>query len=263
MLSVNGVPLDNRALGWFLRPGSNPFVALTLEAMQVVAPGTDGHAPIRSRFTAPVFTLVVNVEVDKLEVLNSVFAVPELTLRRTDAPDRTITARLLSSTVDRIFSGGRLLDMAYVVELPGAYWRGTEVVTPATTLTAATHVVPCLPGLSAPVADAVVRVKGAAGSVQVTDAGGSWFTIPNVPAGQWARFHADSGRAFLMTTAAWTGGTEISGEVDFNGPRRQFEITPMFPDPTEPTTREGRLTVATASRVGASIEVRARPAFLV
>lgn len=118
-----------------------------------------------------------------------------------------------------------------------------------------------LSGLSAPVQDAVIRVKGAATGIQVTDQSGAWVTLPDVAAGRWVRFEADTGRAFETTTDTWTGGTEVSGAVDFGGPRGVFEITPAL-TPGDPTTRVGRLTVATASRTGAVIEVRGKSAHL-
>lgn len=118
-----------------------------------------------------------------------------------------------------------------------------------------------LSGISAPVQDAVIRVKGAATGIQITDQSGAWVTLPDVAAGRWVRFEADTGRAFETTTDTWTGGTEVSGAVDFGGPRGVFEITPAL-TPGDPTSRVGRLTVTTASRSGAVVEVRGKSAHL-
>lgn len=119
-----------------------------------------------------------------------------------------------------------------------------------------------LGGLSAPVQDAVIRVRGAATGIQVTDASGSWVTLPNVTASQYVRFEADTGKAFVTTTDTWTGGTDVSGQVDFGGPRGVFEITPVLAS-LDPSTREGVLTVATVTRSSAVVEVRGKAAYAI
>lgn len=116
-------------------------------------------------------------------------------------------------------------------------------------------------GFSAPVQDAVIRVKGAATGIQVTDSSGAWAILPDVPAGQWIRFETDTGRAYQTATDVWTGGIEVSGLVDFGGPRGVFEITPVMA-PGDPGSRSGQVTVTTASRTGAVIEVRGKAAYL-
>ncbi|MGN7977444.1 hypothetical protein ACTJJ4_07705 [Microbacterium sp. 22195] len=113
-------------------------------------------------------------------------------------------------------------------------------------------------GLSAPVQDAIVRVKGAVTGLTITDASGAWLSFPTIPAGQWLR--VEGRRAFLTTTDVWTGGTDVSGDLRQGGPRRRFEITPKRG--ASPDARAGQLTVATGSRTGAVIEVRGRGAYL-
>lgn len=117
-------------------------------------------------------------------------------------------------------------------------------------------------GLSAPIQDAVLRLKGPATGIQVTDSSGAWVILPDTPAGTWSRFEADTGQCFQTTTDVWSGGTEVSGLVDFGGPRGVFEITPVM-SPGDPGSRGGQLTVTTATRPGAPVfEVRGKPAYL-
>lgn len=262
MYSINGVPLDNPDLQWEFRAPSRPISGI-VKRLQTVRDQRDGLRRLASEFDAISLTLVVRTPKASLEHLYALFTAPTLVLTITGQPGRSVEIELETASPEGYGPADAIMDATFVVRVPAAFWRGQLVVSPPVALTAATHTVPCLPGISAPVGDAVVRVKGAAGSVQVADSAGSWFTIASIPANRWVRFHADSGRAFLMEAAGWSGGTEISGDVDFGGPRRRFEITPFFPDPLDPTVREGRLTVTTASRVGASIEVRAQPAHLI
>ncbi|MGF3056142.1 hypothetical protein [Microbacterium sp. YY-01] len=115
-------------------------------------------------------------------------------------------------------------------------------------------------GLSAPVNDAVLRLRGPAESCLVTDSSGAWVSLPPVPANQYVRFDAKTGRAWQTTSDTWTGGTEVSGLVDFGGPRGWFEITPVL---TSPDDRRGKLTVAGTGVSGATrLEVRGRAAYL-
>jgi len=116
-------------------------------------------------------------------------------------------------------------------------------------------------GLSAPVQDAVLRMKGPATGIQITDSSGAWVVLPDTPAGTWTRFEADTGRCFQTTTDTWSGGTEVSGSCDFGGPRGVFEITPVMA-PGDPGSRSGQLTVATVTRTGAVFEVRGKAAYL-
>jgi hypothetical protein len=113
-----------------------------------------------------------------------------------------------------------------------------------------------------PVRDAILRVGGAVTGLLITDSSGEWVSYgASLPAGSYWRFHADTGRAFVTATNTWTGGTEVTGTSDWSGTGTPFQIEPMRPTPTDPIIRVGRLTVATATRSGATLEVRARRAF--
>lgn len=117
-------------------------------------------------------------------------------------------------------------------------------------------------GMSAPIQDGVVRVKGAASGIQLTDSSGAWLTLPDIPAGEYVRFDMDTGRAWHTTTETWFGGTEVSGQVDFGGPRGVFEITPVMVG-GDPDSRKGVLTVTTVTRSGAEVAVRGKDARLI
>ncbi|WP_114589429.1 hypothetical protein [Microbacterium arborescens] len=266
MFTINGVPLTNGALGWLFRPGSQPFITLEAQVAAVTTVGQRGVTPFQTGVTAALWSCVVFTPDAHREALNALFGQPKLLLSPMAKPSRVAEAQFMTSEVDRVFARGEAADMRYSLMLLDAAWRDrNEVTTPAAGLSAASVQVSCMAadgGLSAPVDDAIIRVKGAVTSLRVTDSGGSWLSFPSIPANQWLRFHADTGRAFLTATDTWTGGTEVSGEVDYGGPTEQFEITPVFPNPLDPSTREGRVTFTTASRTGASAQIRARAAYV-
>lgn len=259
MIRVNGVPLDNSDLGWIFRPSSKPYSAIETELTQVQVAGRDGNVPTSSTTLSPFWPLQVNTSPAGWEALQALFKSAAV-LTKDDRPDVEVACRFVSSSIDRIYPRNQWIDATFVVELTGAYWRNKiETTTPANLASASVQVKP-FPGISAPVQDAMIRVKGAATGIQITDASGAWVTLPNVTASQYVRFESDTGQAFITSTDTWTGGTDVSGQADFGGPRDVFEITPVLA-PLNPSSREAVLTVATASRTSAVVAVRGKAAY--
>jgi len=263
MYAVNGIPLDNPEYQWAMLTGSKPISELTRERAVVSQSGRDGVVRGMAATTPPPQpTFIVQTPRVNLEALLSLWGAAGV-LSIVGAPGRVVEFETLATTYTGYLPGDALIDLAVRVRLPGSFWRDAIVSTsPATALVSASATVSGLfPGLSAEVQDAVVRVKGAATGLQVTDSGGSWFTYSGaLNSSQWLRFEADSGRAFVTSTDTWTGGTEVSGDVDYGGPRGIFEISPKWT--TDPAVRAGQLIVATGSRSAASVQVRGRAAFL-
>lgn len=258
--SIDGIPLDNPANGWVFRSLSTPVPQLTWDRPELAIAGRDGSVPLPGRLGAPHPTLVVQTGRERLGALIALVAGGKH-LTRTVAPGRRVEYELVEMSPELYGYEGSVVDAAFEVRYPGAYWRDTaETITPATALGSASVALTVLSGITAPIADAVIRVKGAATAIQVTDAAGSWFSHPAVAAGSYLRFHADTGRAFVTTTDTWTGGTDVSGVIDFGGDRGSFEITPQYT--TDPLTRSGLLAVTTASRTGAQIQIRTKGAYV-
>lgn len=258
--AVNGVPLDNPDLGWIFRPASKPYSALEVDLTQTQVAGRDGHIATASTTSAPFWPMTINTPPSGWEPLLALFANGPLTLTREDRPGVEIACRFAGSTPDRIFTANQWIDATFLLELTGVYWRDKLAVTTPKTLDTASVVLEVFTGMSAPVQDAVIRLKGAASGVQVTDASGAWVTLPAATAGQWVRFDANTGKCYRTTTDTWSGGEDISGDVDFGGPRGVFEITPQI-TAGDPRDRRGRLTITSASRTGAVIEVRGKAAY--
>ncbi|MDQ1113928.1 hypothetical protein QE418_003376 [Microbacterium testaceum] len=270
MYSIDGIPLDNRALGWRFMRSSNPYAEMSQEIEEVRSPTQDGDAGgSAGRMVAPILPFTMVTPKVNLSALDSLFASASVLA---DGSGRTAGVKFVSRSVEHWGEAEPKVRVTYTLRIPAAFWRGPEVTPAATAISNATTVVRCLGdsalpgsgGLNAPVGDAIIRVKGQATALRVADTGGSWFTYDGpIAATEWLRFHAASGRAFLTTADTWEGGTEVSGRIDYGGPRGRFEITPMFPSPLDRKVREARLTVGTTIRVGAALQVRARPAFMV
>ncbi|WP_126893396.1 hypothetical protein [Microbacterium sp. HSID17254] len=256
---MNGIPLDNPDLGWVFRPRSMPYSALEASSDELRVAGRDGYVATPVTLSAPLMPLVVNTPPSGWEALLALFTARQLVLTRDDEPDVQVSARLKGAGPDHVFARNEWIDATFIVELTEVYWRGKTVTTESAPLDAASITLEVFAGLSGSVGDALVRVQGPATGVRVTDASGAWVAMPDTTAGQWVRFDSRTGRCFRTTADAWSGGTDVSGLVDFGGPRGNFEVTPVLA-PGNPASRTGRLTVTSATRAGAVIAVRGRSA---
>jgi hypothetical protein len=262
MIRVNGTPLDNPTLGWIFRSGSVPYSGLEANIIDLRVAGRDGLVPVPATLGAPVWPLKVNTPPSGWEPLLALFSAQELVLTRTDRPTIEARARLRGSSPDRVFPRNEWIDATFLVEITEAYWRDkATTTTPITPLTSASVELSVFAGGSAPVSDAMIRIQGATTGVRVTDASGAWVTLPDCAAGQYVRFESKTGQCFRTTTDTWVGGTEISGLVDFGGPRGNFEITPVLAA-GDPTSRVGKLTVTSATRASSSVAVRGKAAYI-
>jgi hypothetical protein len=200
---------------------------------------------------------------ENLEALYALFSQRTVKIALTTGATREAAVTLAGADYVGYGEADKILDVTLTLRLDGAFSRAlAESTSAAVALGSGSVVASVMPGLSAPVQDAIVRVKGQTTGLRVTDSAGSWFSYaPALPAGSYLRFHADTGQAFITTTDTWTGGTDVSGVVDFGGDLGVFELTPYFT--TDPTVRSARLTVTTTARSGATFEVRGKAAYLV
>jgi hypothetical protein len=262
---INGVPLDNATRGWNLEAGSQMRTDITAQAMALKLQGRDGVvAGLPADVGPSTNTLVVGTPSSEFGALYALIKRGGV-LTSTEWPLREAVFEYLSHTVEEELETNDYLHVTFLIRLPGGYWRDiAETTTSSVSLSSASLTTDVMSGISAPVQDAVLRVKGATTGLQITDqASGAWAAYaPALTTAQWLRFESATGRAFITTTDVWTGGTEVSGDMDFGGPRGVFEITPYWAG-TDPSARTGRLVVASATRTTASIQVRGKSAFVV
>lgn len=261
MYSISGVALDSPSLSWGVDGRTKTLAELSWSLSSVSAQGRDGVIPVNGGAAqAPVWGLYVRTSIVNREALIALVSTGSSVRVGAKSVGYTVAA---VSVAEEVFAAGWCV-MLFALRLDGAWWRDVSLATSAVvSLGSASVSVPGLfTGMSAPVQDAMVRVKGACAGLQVTDAEGSWFTYGGSLTGsQYFRFESSTGRAYVTSTDTWSGGTEVSGDTDYGGSRGLFEITPAWS--SDPAVRAGVLTVATASRSGASVQVRGRGAYLV
>lgn len=263
MYSVNGIPLDNDMLGWEMLAPSEPLSSLQFRRSRSNRPGRDGVAPAPGARGQTSLKFTVRTPYENLPTLLELFASPELKIRELARPGWTATAGLASSTPELHYPHPNLYSHSFIVEVPEGCWRGPSTTSPLVDAAPAGALVTAFPGISAPVQDAVVRIRGPIQDPQVLDSSGAWVALTGtIPAGQFVRFDSATGRAWLTTSDSWTGGTEVSGLIDYGGPRSVFEVTPKR-DPADPRIRSGSITLTQASfNTGAAFQIRGAAAFL-
>lgn len=262
--TVNGVSLNDKTRGWKLLRGSIPASSLEYAAASLDIPGRDGSTTYPAVRRPVSFTFTVRSKLQTREGLLSLFSAPQITIAPEETPKKhyRATGYLLSSTVDEYHEALGFAIDTFIVEIPGGCWRNSSQTTSnKVTSSSAGATLTFLDGISAPVQDGVVRLEGPLTDPIVHDSSGSFVSVDgSIPAGSFVRFHMNPARAYLTETDAWSGGVEVTAELDFGGPRGVFEITPIV---SNPTSRNAVLTLTQESRgSGSGFAVRARNAYL-
>lgn len=255
--TLNGINLEANTYGWTLQDKSSPLPGITKRTSELVD-GSDGNTPVYSPESSPVITLVEKVPYASSETFLALCDSATLVL---GFGTYVASVELLNVTISDMDAD--FIYYGVVLRFYGMFWRDPSVSTStAATLTTDTQVVSVLSSISAPVRDAIVRVKGALTALVVTDTRGSSFAYaPALPSTSYLRFEASTGKAFITTSNVWVGGTEVTGSiVDGPGPY-PLSLTPAF---TDPATRAASLTVQSTTRSASpTIEVRAAGAYRV
>ena len=253
--TLNGVDLDSNTLGTNLQASSKPRPGIERRTVTVSGGARDGNTPVAQSSESPVVTLVVRVPEASEEAFLALLSSPVLTLSH---DGREAVVELLAAGAEL---GFLFTDYSCVFRFPAMFWRDPAVTTTtALAISSASVTADIMSGLSAPVRDSVVRIKGGVTNPKVTDSQGSSFQyIGTLPTTSWLRFHSDTGRAYTTTTDVWTGGTEVTGSILTGPTTYPFELTPKF---TDPSVRVARYTVTTTARTGSpTIEIRGKRAY--
>lgn len=260
MFSLGGIVLDNDHMGWSVQASSEPYTGISRRSVSLTVPGRDGNPWVDADEDSPVISLVLRSTAQGLESLLALLDAKPAVLGKVGTL-RVVPVELLSAAPALVPGDPSLSsDVRVLARFNDMFWRDKDERLSAVLPVASSPVdVEVMGGLSAPVRDAVIRVKGQLTGLQITDAGGTFirYTQP-IPTGSYFRYHSDTRRAFVTTTDTWAGGTEVTGLIEFG--RKPFQITPTF---TDPATRIGRLTVTSTARTSATIQVRGKNAYRV
>lgn len=263
MYALNGFDLDDNTLDGHLGFGSQPFAGLSRQSNSFARGQRDGRVTVRPRLEAPVVALVERIPTESLQAFEALLNAPTLVLSKTDGSGAEAPVELTSLSVENLATFDPFVDVRFTLQFNDVFWRSrVETTTTAAAIGSASVTVNAFPGISAPIRDAIIRVKGGVTGLSVADSRGTFFTYTAVLLGtEWLRFESASGRAWKTTTDTWTGGTEVTSLIG-NGPGPYYlELTPTF---TDPVSRQAQLTATSSARTGSpTVEVRGKNAFLV
>lgn len=263
--SINGVSLDSKNLGWEIVRGSVLVLGTEYSVPSGESAGLDGIRPLPSVRKAGSLQFKMKVKNSSRSALMCIFSTGTLKIRDTDKPNWIMYGRLLSSAPEKFYAHKDWGVDLFVIEIPEGAWRYEQsTTTPEIKPIAGSTEITLFNGISAPVQDAIVRFEGGIQNPQITDSSGAYVKVNGtVPAGQYIRFESKSGRAWQTTTDTWTGGTEVSGNIDFGGPRSVFEITPAPINVATPLQSQALLTLTqTSYDSGAAIQIRGNNAYI-
>lgn len=265
MFSLNGVELDDDARGWVCRDETRPLTAIDIELVSLKATGRDEFIPdLPASATASPFPIMVETPKANLQTLRALFRSRPLVLTSSDAllADLELPVELVSMSPVGIGDADEVVELTALLRAPGLFWRDDTVDTStAAAIGSASVVVDVMEDLSAPVRDALIRVKGNVTDLRVTDSGGSFFEYGvALTTADYLRFDSATGRAWVTDADTWTGGTEVTGDINTGPGVYPFELTPFWS--SDPDTRVARITVTTDTRSSSpTIEVRGRRAY--
>lgn len=274
MYTLDGVPLDDPQNRWYLNAKTGVRILPGRTAAGVVLPGRDGVTPsLGSTYTPGMIKLGLSIRqpthpdmMGGLELLYGVLSQRHRLLPLVhdygNGTSRQAMIEVLSSIdPESLLCNFTRLDV--IAEVPGVFWRSTNTAdtTLAVTTTAATSVIGALAGSTAPVNDALIRVKGGLSGLVLTDpVSGDHLTVTMaLGATEYLVIDCANWTARKVTTNTWTGGTDVSQYVLSNrGMGPMFSLNPDF------TTGAGRIRLTVKGTNPASspvVTVRAKQSY--
>lgn len=263
--SVNGVALDNDALGWIFLGASEPIANIIRRVSTQAHPNRHGNIALPSTMDAPVLMLKVETPRTNLESLMALFNMDETKVALTASPTREVVFQFLSSRSEGFGVADEAVQVEFLIRLNGVFWRDVaETTTAAVNLDVTPKAIAAFVGISAPIEDPQIRVKGAVTGLRIEDSGGSWFTYSGtLTATEYLLFIPAEGIARVGTNAAsWDDWTrDVTSQIDYGGPDGTFRLAPKMI--IAPTSRQAELTIITVTRSAATVQVRGKGAYIV
>ncbi len=265
MYSLNGVPLNEGHTGWrILRDGTNTQGGITNNLNKVPGPNRPGYKPAPSTYTEQVIILNVRTPRDRLEELLALCA-SATRLTRTDDPTREAyieVASAIPSPSQTPFDA--VHDVTITLSAYEGVWRDVDqVVFGAADITTPTQGFQLFTGLSAPIFDADIFIRGVFGEFVLTDSNGSWLKTTRAWPGSSTTgllYVGSTQQAFLANESdPWVPVTDRSSFIDVSG-NGGFRLTPKLVS-GNPADRRVELSLTTLTQTSTTLRVRGKRAY--
>jgi hypothetical protein len=263
--TLNGVDLMDKAAGWYiLRNGTNTQGGITRSIQKVPVPGRPGYKPAPASFTEQSIIFVCRVRRDALDAFLALCDSAAV-LTQTADPTKIANVELVSA----IPNGDEPMDGSFDVSVTlNAYegvWRDADIVTVGpTAITSPVQSVDNFAGLSAPIFDANIFLRGVFGQFTLRDeVSGSYLKTTRAWPGSSSTgilWVGATQQAYLAQESdPWTPVSDASHYVDQSG-NGGFRMTPdfLFGDPTN---RQATLTLTTLSQTSTTLRMQAKRAY--
>jgi hypothetical protein len=258
MYSINGVALTNSTYGWRLIGSSNIVPDYSVQNVSLNVPGRPGVLTTAQQpMDASPVVLKIQTPGANRERLVALMSQPSLILAKVSDPTRQVALELVTIANENFNAAERLLEISFVLRANDVYWRDVSVSTDAAVSITSTPQAlnSVMSGITAPVNDYLIRVGGSITGLRVTDSAGDYFEyLPNIPSGSYIIFDCATGKASVVATNVWTGGTPVLATI--GSATRIMQLTPVYG-----ATFFANLTVVSTARSGATLEVRGKRAF--
>jgi hypothetical protein len=264
MYSINGVSLHEGHQGWrILRANTNTQGGITNSLNRVPIPGRPGYRPAPSTYTEQVVIFNVRTPRERLDELLALCD-SAVNLSRTDDPTKFAYVELASAIPSSDAPFDAMFDVTVTLILYEGVWRDVDTVTVGpTSVTSPTQAFQILSGLSAPIWDADIFLRGVFGEFVLTDSGGSHLkTVKAWPgsSGTGILFIGATQQAFLANESSpWVPVSDASQYVDVSG-NGGFRMTPKFVS-DDPANRRVELSLTTLTQTSTTLRVRAKRAY--
>jgi hypothetical protein len=264
MYSINGRPLNEGHTGWrILRSGTNTQGGINNTLNKVPAPGRNGYVPAVSTFTEQIVVFVVRTPRNRLDELLSLCASASTVTRTADAT-KMLRVELASAIPSSQAPFDATFDVTITLSAYEGVWRDVDLVTVGpTTIGGPSQTLTMLAGISAPVVDHDIFLRGVFGQMVLLDSGGSWLKTTRAwpgASGTGLLYVSSSKQAFVANESSpWVPVSDASQYVDVSG-NGGFQLTPELVS-GNPADRRVKLTLTTLTQTSTTLRVRARRAY--
>lgn len=262
--SINGIALHDQTRGWrILRDGTNTQGGITKNLNKVTVPGRPGYKPAPSTYSEQAFVFVVRTTRAGLEPLLALCGAAA-TLSRTDDSTKEAYVELASALPSSDAPMDAMFDVTITLIAYEGVWRDVSPVTVGpTTIASPVQTLTMLSGLSAPIFDASVFIRGVFGQFTLTDSAG-WFlrtskTWPGSSTIGLLYVGATNQAFFANESSPWAPTADASQYIDVSG-NGGFRMSPQLVS-GNPSNRQVSLSLTTLSQTSTTFRVQAKRAY--
>lgn len=262
--SINGIALHDQTRGWrILRDGTNTQGGITKTQNRVTIPGRPGYKPAPSTYTEQLIIFVVRTTRAGLEPLLTLCEAAT-TLSRTDDPTKEAYVELVSALPSSDAPMDAMFDVTIALSAYEGVWRDVAAVTVGpTTIASPVQAFNILSGLSGPIFDGDIFIRGVFGEFTLVDAAGSFLKTTKAWPGSSTTgllYSGSTNQAFLANESSpWTPVSDRSQYVDVSG-NGGFRMTPQMVS-GNPSVRQVELSLTTLTQTSTTFRVRAKRAY--